>query len=272
MKVYSFLKLAWDGSVVAEESYDYDGEVVFCKGASSAETALQQSQTNLTNTLQQDFSTTFAGQQNILNSLSSSLGKIQAAGPSQQGYTQAQLNALNTQASTGVAQNYQNAARAVAATAATAGGGNVPLPTGATLQNAQNVANAAAGQQSNELLGIQNANYAQGNANYNNAVSGLLSTSGQLNPNQYANSATSSGNSAFNEANTIAQQNNAASPWNAIGGALGGIAGSFLGPIGASVGSKLTGLFTGSSGSGGDSWASGAGFTNSSGQWDPGDG
>jgi len=265
MKVTTYLKIAWDGTVLAEESFEYSGAAVLCKGASAEEKANAQAQADLAHTLQQDFATTFANQQNILAGLSKQLSPIVNAGPSQFGYSTAQTNALNTLASSGTAQQYQNAKRAVGEAQAAAGGGNALLPTGTNQQTMADLASAGAQQESNELLSIQNAGWNQGNQNYNRAVSDLLSTSGQFNPTGYASEAGSANSSAFNMSKTIADQNNAASPWNAIGGALGGIAGlvgaPILGDIGSKIGSKITGsLFGGGSNSGaapGDIWTQG---------------
>jgi hypothetical protein len=248
MKLFTRIEFAWDGSVIAEESFEYSGYVALCKGASSAEVAQNTAQTELANTLTQDFSTTFAQQQGILSNLTSQLSPIINAGPSQFGYTPAQVNALNTQATTGTAQQYQNAKQAAGDASAAAGGGNSFLPTSTTQQTQANIATAAANTESNQLLGIQTAGWNQGTQNYNNAVGQILSASGQLAPNSYATNADQTNNNAFNQQSQITQQNNAASPWNAIGGALGGVAGTFIGMpgLGASIGSALGGGLSGS--------------------------
>jgi hypothetical protein len=88
----------------------------------------------------------------------------------------------------------------------------------------QQLASSAAGALSSEQLGITQANYAQGRANFGEAASALGGTAGLLNPEGMAGQATSAGNAAANTANQIAQENNS---WmGAVGGVLGGISGS----------------------------------------------
>jgi len=248
MKIYT--KIVFDiatGNILEEEGYEYEGEVALCKGASAAQDSLNASQTQFYNTLSNDYNQQFANQSSILSGLTSALTPTVNAGANQFGYSNNQVNNLNSTAIQGVAQNYNNAQKSLQNQQAAQGGGNMMLPSGVAAQNSANLAASGANQQSSELLGIQNAGYAQGNTNYNNAVSALGGVASQYNPTGYASSATSAGNSAASEANTITQENNAASPWGAIGGILGGAAGSFLGPLGTSLGSKLGGALGGGS-------------------------
>lgn len=241
----------WDGSkyiVVSEESFDYEGFVALCKGASGAETAAAANNQNFASAIQSDFGTAFGNQQGILSNLTAGLGKTFANGPSQFGFSQGQVNALNSQATNGTGAQYQAAKQAAGDATAAAGGGNSFIPTGAQGQQQTALANAAAQQESNQLLGIQTAGWQQGNQNYNNALSGLLNVSSQTNPLGYANAGTSSGSSAFNDADTVSKENNAASPWNVVGGVLGGVGSTLVNGLTGNAGgatSGLSGLFGG---------------------------
>lgn len=233
MKIHSKLVYQWcdrlDKYILVEDHfYPFYGQVAHCKGAGAQLTNIGNSQQSFMNTLQSDFGTAFQGQQNILNNLSSTLTGILQGGPSQFGFSPQEAGALNTLATTGNAQQYQNAKQAAGQAAAAAGGGNTVLPSSAANQTQAGIATQAAQNQSNQLLGIKEAGYQQGNQNFNNAVSGLLNVSGQENPTGFANAATSAGNAAANTATTVQQMNNAASPWNTIGGILGGLAGTAL--------------------------------------------
>jgi hypothetical protein len=260
-RIHTFLQYEWSDEtneyvLVHEEGFDCpESGVAWCKGASSAQDQLAASQSAFYNQLTNNYSTQFANQNAILSSLQSSLASTVAAGPSQFGFSPGQTDALNSTAIQGTAQSYQNAEKALQNNAAQQGGGNVALPSGVAAQNAATLAASGANQESSELLGIKNAGYTQGNANYNNAINALGGVASQYNPNGVAGNATGAGNAAANEANVITQENNAASPWGAIGGLLGGVAGAFAGPLGASVGSSIGKSLGGA--------ASGSGTTNS---------
>lgn len=244
MRIHTKLEYVWSGSdyvLELEEGFDLpeNGQLGLCKGATQQQNDLADSQTKFYNTLSTDYGTQFANQSAILSSLQKSLQPTVDAGPSQYGYSTGQTNNLNSTAIQGTAQQYQNAQKALQNQQAARGGGNLMLPSGVDAQNNASLAASGANQTSSELLGIQNAGYAQGNQNYTNAINQLGGVAGQYNPNGYAGSATSAGNSAGDTLNTIQKANAASSPWGAIGGLLGGVAGSFAGPFGASIGSKL---------------------------------
>lgn len=230
--------------LVETDGYDYLGEVIACKGASSQQTSIANSQQNFMNTLQQDFGTAFSGQQNILNSLTSNLTGILNAGPSQYGFSAPEQSALTTLATSGNAQQYANAKAAAGQAAAAAGGGNAVIPTNAAAQTQAGIAQAGAQQQSNELLGITQAGYQQGNENWKTALGGLTSTAGLENPSGVAGAANTAGSDASQSATTVAQMNNAASPWNTIGGILGAVGGAALNFALPGAGAGLAGLST----------------------------
>ena len=225
---------------LSEKWTEWGGPVSWCKGASSQQTALADSQTAFYNQMTQDYSQQFASQNAILSTLQNTLNPIIAAGPNQFGFNQAETNNLNSQAIQGTGQQYANAQKALAEEQAAAGGGNSYLPSGVAAQQKSQVASAYANTASNQLLGIQNAGYQQGYNTYESAISQLGSVASQYNPTGYSNSANSAGQAADSEANAVAQANNAASPWNLVGGILGGAASAVTGGLTGDVGTALS--------------------------------
>lgn len=197
-------------------------------GATPEQTSIGNSQTSFMDTLQKDFGTAFAGQQNILNGLTKSLQTTLAGGPGQYGFSTPETTALNTLATTGNASQYQNARAAAGEAAAAAGGGGALLPTGANAANQATIASNAATNQSNSLLGIQEAGYKQGNQNYNESVSGLSNVAQLENPNALAGSANQAGEQAASTAAQIQKENAASSPWSMVGGLVGSLASAGL--------------------------------------------
>lgn len=246
MRIHTKLEYQWDDTrseyvLIHEEGYDLpDGSpIALCKGASDAQMDLAKSQKDFADALHNDYNTQFANQSAILGSLNKTLQPIVEAGIGQYGFTNAEDAAMRTQASAGTSATYNAAKRAAGQNMAAAGGGNEFLPTGAKAQTAAQIAQAAAQKESDQQLGITQAGYQQGRQNFANAVAAQQGVASQYNPLGYASGVTSANQSAYNMDEKNNELNNAASPWNAVGGILGGVAGSFLGPIGASIGSKI---------------------------------
>ena len=188
-------------------------------GASSAQVQLQNSQIAFYNQLTSEYGTIFGESQGILKALTNAFEPILKAGPNQEGFSPAELQALESQATTGVGTNYANAQKALAVAQGAQGGGNAYIPTGAKQQQQAQLAESAAQLQSGEQLGIQQADWAQGLENYRFAANELGGVAAQLNPSGFANSATSAGSSAATTANEVTQAN---SSWmNLVGGAIG---------------------------------------------------
>lgn len=233
MRIHSKLSYQWIDrlgkfALIEDIAFDYDGLVDFCKGAGSQLTGIGQSQQSFMNTLQQDFGTAFSGQQSILNNLSSTLSSTLANGPGQYGFSAPETAALNTQATSGTAAQTRNAQQAAGEASAAQNGGNAVLPNNAAAQTQAGIAQAGAQQTSNQLLGIKEAGYQQGNQNYNTALSGLTNVAGLENPTGVAGAANTAGSGAAGTATTVQNLNNAASPWNVAGGILGGLASTAL--------------------------------------------
>ena len=209
------------------------------KEASPGQTSIAGSQKNFMTSLQNDFGTAFAGSQNIINGLTKAMQTSLAAGPSQFGFSAPETTALNTLATTANATAYRNARAAAGASAAAAGGSSY-LPSGGQNQIQADLAAKFAENQSNQLLGIQEAGYKQGNENFNNAAKNLEETASLENPTGLASAANQAGNDAFGSATTLFKQKQAASPWSQLGGLAGSLAGAGLNMLVPGAGSLLS--------------------------------
>lgn len=208
-------------------------------GASSGQTDLAASQAAYYTTLQKNAQQEFGDASQVFKQMQDTYAPIFAAGPNQKGYSQGQLDSLNSAADTGVGQAYSAANKAVKENVAGSGGGNTLLPSGVAEKAAQSTAVAGASQLSNEQSQILNNDYAQGNANFQEASNALLGATNTFNASSNAAGAANTGGSDANSTyNAIAQEN--ASPFNAVVGALGGIAGG-IATGGISIGAKAAG-------------------------------
>lgn len=196
-------------------------------GASADQKAVGAAQSNFftqaTNTAQQ----VLGAASSVFKNLMSTFSPIVAAGPSQKGFSLAQESDLRSQAITQTGVAYKNARAATGEAEASQNGGNVVLPGGANIGRDVALANSAAAQTSGELSQIEEADYAQGNKNYEEAVSGMEAA-----PNVYGtavsaeNAATGAGKAASDTQNQITADNQS---WmQAVSGALGGITGDVV--------------------------------------------
>lgn len=196
-------------------------------GTSEEQKDISSDQADFYKELSKEYSTIFGQNQEIVGALTSSFLPILQAGPSQTGFSQGQENALRTQNVENVATDYAQAQRATANILAARGGGNTLLPSSVDANLiAQNTA-AAAAQRAGTDLNITNANYERGYQNWNTAANVLGSTAQLINPNSYAGSATTAGNSAYDSAYKNAQT--AFQPWGAAFSVLGSAAGAASG-------------------------------------------
>jgi len=170
---------------------------------------------------------TFGANQAILQSLTKSFQPILEAGINQEGFSPAELQNLESQAVTGTGQNYAKAAQALAVQQGNQGGGNVYIPTGAKMQQQQQLATSAAQNESGIQSGILSQDYATGRQNYLEAANILGGVAGQYNPTGYAGAANQGGSAAGTTANEISQANNS---WMQLAtGALGAASSAFSG-------------------------------------------
>lgn len=218
-------------------------------GPSGNEKSLEGQQAQFSQTLQNSYQNLFGEQQGVLQNLNNIYSPIAEAGPSQQGFSPQQLAAENTQAIDTTGQNYASAARAINGQLA-GRGGDSGLESGVDAQLKGNLASTAAGTLSNEQLGITNANYAQGNKNWQDATAGLQALGTQYSPNAAATAGIGANTSAFSESNQIAQQE--AQEQQAIGSAIGvgaealtgGISGGLTALNASPAGASQPGAFT----------------------------
>jgi len=231
MRIFTRLEYHWNnGNYVLDnsESFEYNGKIAVLCGASAAQNATAQAQSNFYNQLTSQATQVFGNDSQVFSGLMSTFAPIVAAGPSQQGFSPQELSNLNSEAITQTGTSYKNAKEALGNQEAAQGGGTVALPSGANVGANLSLAESGANQTASELGQITQANYAQGNANYQNAVKGEESATDVFNSStNSANSATGAGTAAANTENQITQDNNS---WvNATIGALGSVAGAAVG-------------------------------------------
>jgi hypothetical protein len=235
MKITEFAEYIWSDRqdryiLIRDKSINWTSPVCQLKGASAAQEQLQQSESDFYNTMTQDYNTTFGENQAIMSTLTTALNPIVAAGPNQMGFNSAELNNLNSTALQGTGQTYANASKALKEQQASSGGGNSYLPSGVQSQQQQSLATSAANQESNQLLGIQQAGYQQGYNMYNSAMGGLAGVAGMESPTAYSSAATGAAGAANTEANAVTQANDA---WAQN---LSGLASGAMGGAGAALG------------------------------------
>jgi hypothetical protein len=193
-------------------------------GDTSSQDQNYQEQADFAKQMITENSTVFGEQQSILTGLNAGFSKIIAAGPSQTGFSADQKNNLDTQVTESVAGNNAKAAKALGNNQAAMGGGDTFIPSGVKAQQNEQLAATALSTDSSLHSQVLQADYAQGNTNYNNAVTGEEGVANMLNPVGYSGATTSADTGAANEANAIAAS--ASAPFTAVMGALGGVAGA----------------------------------------------
>jgi hypothetical protein len=195
-------------------------------GATGAQQQLQSEEMQTLTEYDQLMQTQYANQQAIYGQVSSVLSPILAKGPNQQGFSTNEENVLNSQAVEGTAENYSEASKALNESEAAEGGGNVPITTGGQTQQKAELASSAASSESQQETQIQEANYAAGEQEFQEAEQGEMAIASGENPLGYAEVAEGQENATNSEANAIASEDNS---WiNAAIGAAGGVAGSVI--------------------------------------------
>jgi hypothetical protein len=194
-------------------------------GSTTTQNTLQTEQMDAYKQAQDLTAKQYANQQAIFKPMADQFSAIFQLGPSQEGFSDQESNALKAQAVAGTAQNYKQASEAVGESLAAEGGGNELITTGGAAQLKAEVAQSAAQQESQQLTQIKEADYAQGYRQWLNAGQGLEAIAAGENPLGYQAGATTAGGAAGTTANEIAEQNNS---WiNAALGAAGAIGGGW---------------------------------------------
>jgi hypothetical protein len=197
-------------------------------GPSSQEEALQSEETSLMKQYSSAFNQRYAGQTALLNNINSSISPTLAKGPEQTGFSPQELAAYDTQALDTTGANYANAQRALNTTEASRGDSTVE--SGVQQQIAGANASMAAGQTSAEELGITEADYSQGRANFGQALQGEQNVAQIENPQSFGNLTQTAEGQSFGQANTIDQQQNQEQM--AIAGGITSLAGMTAGGFG----------------------------------------
>lgn len=251
MRVHTKLVYEWRDEelvLVEEQGFDYpdDAPVDLACGPSSSEENLQRAESGFMSQYANAFTQRYGQQTSLLNSINASLNPTVAKGPEQTGFSPEELASYNTQALNTTGANYSNAQRALNTTEASRGDSTVE--SGVQQQANEALASAAAGQTSNEELGITEANYAQGRQNYNNAVGEEESLAQIENPQSFGSLTQTAQGQSFNQADTIAQQQ--AQEEQAIAGGITSLAGVALtGGASALAGGGLSGAMKAMGGS-----------------------
>lgn len=200
-------------------------------GPSSAEKSLQQQSQSFASLLQGNYSTLFGNQLGVLNSIKSALSPILAAGPSQQGFSAAELAARNTAAISNAGAASRNAQQAVGNfTAGRGGGGGTGILSGVDAQLKTAVASSSANQLATEQNKITAENYATGRENYWRAQGGMDQLAAGYSPNAAQGGAINANQESFGEAKTIQDQKMQEAQ--AIAGGVTGIASMAIGGVG----------------------------------------
>jgi hypothetical protein len=177
-------------------------------GPSTAEQGIMGQERGFMSTLMGNYNTNFQEQQSVLNHLNGVLQPIIEAGPNQTGFSASEKAALNTSAIDTTGAATAHAERAIAnETAGRSDSGNVGEAGNVEALKA-GAASAGAGELAGEELGITEADYATGRANFNTAVGAEEGVAGQFNPVGTAGAANEANKNAFSEADTIQQQIN----------------------------------------------------------------
>lgn len=179
-------------------------------GPSGAAKNLNNQIQNFSGNMQQQASQIFGDASQVFNNLMTSFQKTVAGGPSQQGWSQAETNAVNSQIVDQAAVNARNIKSGVNSALAASGGGNAVSPSGLEATVNLQSAEATEAAKSNQLENATEANYEQGNKNYNTAVAGEM----QL-PNVFgtSNTANEVADKALGQAQTSQQGIDKAKSW-----------------------------------------------------------
>jgi hypothetical protein len=182
-------------------------------GPSEGETTSYDNQVGITNSMRSAFNQQYGQQQGVLGQLNAQIMRIQSGqtGPGYGGAENASNIALIQNQGAAQARNAIQAERTQSA--GVGGGGTSGLARSAAInrQISGGIEALAGANTSNQLIGEQAANYAQGRASAQSAVQGFQALAGDYNPLGYANASSSSNQAQFGQADKINQQKIAAS-------------------------------------------------------------
>ena len=156
--------------------YEYSGPVTLaCSSGDNTAAALEKSQAAMTNTLNTDYSTTFAEQQQVLKGLTAKMNYLTA---NPMGYTPQQLATQRTSINENTAAAAHQALGTAAAFAATHGGADIGG--GSIGQLAGQIGSGAAQSKAGALANLSEQNQEMKQKNFWTAISGLNSVGSEL--------------------------------------------------------------------------------------------
>jgi hypothetical protein len=207
MEIFSHSILDMETLVwISKESYEYEGPVMQCCGPSSASESIANQSEGFSTTIQGDFASRFAGQNDTIANLGNILQNVQN-GKLLPGFDAKTLASLNTSAIDTTSSNYKNAEQAT--NNANAGrGGNSGLQPGTVGQENATIASNAAGQLSSQQQQIQLADEQQSQQNTTTALKGYNVLAGIENPVAFGKLGVQASKDAFNESDEIQQEKN----------------------------------------------------------------
>jgi hypothetical protein len=179
-------------------------------GTHGAENAAAAQQTKFTNSMLSQASSVFGADSGVFNTMKNAYSALLAAGPSQQGFSVAQQNAMNASAITNGANQARFVEAQVAGRQAGAGGGNAPNASGIGVGARADIAEKMGANTANQLNQIQQENWAQGNINWKEAGAELGKAPGVFNNMEGFNRAAQTG---LDKNMSNAQAADAASNW-----------------------------------------------------------
>jgi hypothetical protein len=160
------------------------------------------------NTMANVYGQEFTNNIGLMNNLTSNLGQIIAKGPSQQGYSPAELASMNSQAINAAAAGNQKLQTVIGENAAMHGGGAPGVESGVEQAERAAAATGVDTALTNQEANITQQNYQTGQQNYWKAVQGQEEAPGAF---ENPLSSTASGVNTANEAYGQEAQNNAQS-------------------------------------------------------------
>lgn len=206
-------------------------------GPSSGLKALNTTVKGILSTAQSEAATVFGASSSVFNNIVGGLQQIVNGGPSQAGYSAAELNAKNAAAVQGGATMARNLAGAAGSSAAAVGGGNTATP-GAVMTAELNAKTAAAGETAGAENTIVQQDYEQGNKNYENAVSAEENLPNVFNP---ATASEGQVNTAATNATNVQKEMDTQSNWwqPMVTAAIGGVSKVATGGLMSGLGSSM---------------------------------
>jgi hypothetical protein len=223
MRITTKLVLSWEGEVLEQDSYEYDGLMELACGVPPGQAQLAESQSNFYNSMTAQSKAEFAQATTISDQLEKEFSPVFAAGSEQYGFSKAEDTALRTESTDTMAAAAHNAVQASRTQQAGEGGGNEFVPQGANRAITAGINVSAADEAAKEQLSITEKGYETGRENWKVAAQGLETAMNPYSaPTSTAGVTNSSGEAANQTDQAIAEES---SSWiNLVSAGLGAAA------------------------------------------------